>query len=356
MPSDRLEVIVGRKADWPSRGIRMKTILGYLKDHFQTEGTVPFYIAYSLALIVAVAVNYHLDFETRYIGSFDPGWRRVAAHFCFYGVPYYVTLLLYSIFCGKTDFWRNRGFLLTSFIGLLLFSIYSSTSVHQEIAGALAPRELHRFTRKCAYNIVRPVVAVIPLLLLWLAMDRKILFKVKGRDVTPLEGQGRNGYRPFLYGFGLEYFDWKIYALMLAIIAPLIVGASFGEDFISYYPRYFPTSEPETYNIPGWVFQLLFELCYGVDFVFTELFFRGFLIIGMIRYLGKGAVPPMVAWYAFIHFNKPLLETVGSVFGGFILGVIAYRTLSIYGGVMIHLGVAYLMEIAAIGQRLADRS
>lgn len=333
----------------------MKTILGYLKDHFRTEGNLRFYVAYALALAVAVAVNYHLDFESTFIGSVDPGWRRAAAHFCFYAVPYYVALLLYSIFCGKTDFWRNKGFLLTTFVGLLLFSVYSSTSVHQEIASSFAPRELERFTRKCAYNVVRPVVAAIPLILFWLLMERKTRFEVKGRDVTPIEGAGRKGYRPFFYGFSVRYFDWKIYALMLAIVAPLIVGASFGEDFISYYPRYFPTVEPATYGLPGWAFQLVFELCYGVDFVFTELFFRGFLIVGMIRYLGKGAVPPMVAWYAFIHFNKPLLETVGSVFGGFILGVIAFRTLSIYGGVMIHLGVAYLMEIAAIGQRLADR-
>jgi hypothetical protein len=39
---------------------------------------------------------------------------------------------------------------------------------------------------------------------------------------------------------------------------------------------------------------LIYELCYGWDFVPTELMFRGFLVIGMVRVLGHGAVLPMV--------------------------------------------------------------
>jgi membrane protease YdiL (CAAX protease family) len=54
----------------------------------------------------------------------------------------------------------------------------------------------------------------------------------------------------------------------------------------------------------------------------------------------------MVVAYAMIHFEKPLLEALSSIFGGLVLGIISYRTKSIYGGVIIHLGIASTMEIA----------
>jgi membrane protease YdiL (CAAX protease family) len=55
----------------------------------------------------------------------------------------------------------------------------------------------------------------------------------------------------------------------------------------------------------------------------------------------------MCVYYITIHFGKPLGETISSFFGGLLLGVIAYRTKSIYGGIIVHLGIAYLMELFA---------
>jgi membrane protease YdiL (CAAX protease family) len=58
----------------------------------------------------------------------------------------------------------------------------------------------------------------------------------------------------------------------------------------------------------------------------------------------------MVAVYTFIHFEKPLMEAVGSAFGGLALGLITQNTRSIYGGIVLHLGVAFMMEIAGAVQ------
>jgi len=43
-------------------------------------------------------------------------------------------------------------------------------------------------------------------------------------------------------------------------------------------------------------------------------------------------------------------EAISSFFGGFILGVHALEKRNIFGGIVIHVGIAYLMEIAAIWQ------
>ena len=96
------------------------------------------------------------------------------------------------------------------------------------------------------------------------------------------------------------------------------------------------------------IYTLLYELSYGTDFLTIESFFRGFVVLAFVRYVGKDAILPMAAFYCTIHFGKPLFECITSYFGGIILGVIVYNTRSIWGGFIVHLGMAWLMDIFAI--------
>ena len=50
------------------------------------------------------------------------------------------------------------------------------------------------------------------------------------------------------------------------------------------------------------------------------------------------------------HFGKPIPETLGSVFGAYVLGVIAMESRCILGGTAINAGVALLMNAAALLQ------
>jgi len=104
---------------------------------------------------------------------------------------------------------------------------------------------------------------------------------------------------------------------------------------------------------PAWVYKVLFELSYGTDFFSIELFFRGFLIVGFMKWVGKDAIIPMACFYCTIHFGKPLGECISSYFGGLLLGIVAYHTRSVYGGLFVHLGIAWLMELGGyIGNML----
>jgi hypothetical protein len=38
-------------------------------------------------------------------------------------------------------------------------------------------------------------------------------------------------------------------------------------------------------------------------------------------------------------------ECISSFFGGLILGVVIYHTRTIFGGLMVHLGIAWMMEL-----------
>lgn len=156
-----------------------------------------------------------------------------------------------------------------------------------------------------------------------------------------------------LYGLSAKKFDARPYLIMLLIMLPLIAIASTQADFLQSYPklnRVLPL--PDGAN-PGWVYKLLFELAYGTDFFSIELFFRGFLVIGLMKWAGKEAILPMACFYCTIHFGKPLGECISSYFGGLLLGIVSYHTRSIYGGLMVHLGIAWMMELGGfIGSAL----
>jgi hypothetical protein len=128
-------------------------------------------------------------------------------------------------------------------------------------------------------------------------------------------------------------------------MVPLIAAASTQPDFLSMYPK-LKDVDTALYDVKNkWLYHLLHELSYGSDFISVELFFRGFLILAFVKVVGKDAILPMACFYCTIHFGKPLGECISSYFGGLILGIVVYNTRSIIGGLMVHLGIAWLMEL-----------
>jgi hypothetical protein len=198
------------------------------------------------------------------------------------------------------------------------------------IAGELRlPAELWSFFRKCSNSVLRGLGLVLTALVLKLVWDRE---------------------RPGFYGLSWRGFNATPYLSMLAIMAPLIVWASFQPAFLATYPIYTPDTAPEYLGWPSLAAIGVHELCYAQRFVGVEVFFRGVLLLGMVRWMGRAALMPMVVLYALWHFGKPFEEAVGSVFGGYFLGVIALCSRRITGGVIVHMGVALLMNWAAYAQ------
>jgi hypothetical protein len=147
-------------------------------------------------------------------------------------------------------------------------------------------------------------------------------------------------------GLTTKGFSPRPYLLILLCMAPIIALAATQHDFQHAYPKLRNIAFINGYTHPLWPWRLLYEISYGFDFVSVEVFFRGFLVIGLLRWAGPSAILPMTAFYCTIHFGKPLGECISSFAGGLTLGVIAWRTRSIIGGLMAHLGIAWMMEIA----------
>lgn len=142
---------------------------------------------------------------------------------------------------------------------------------------------------------------------------------------------------------GLKRANVKPYFILLIGAVGIAALASTQADFQAHYPR-FEKLWPE-----GGAMQisriLFFEISYALDFYATEYLFRGFLILAFVRYLGPEIILPMAIFYVTIHFGKPLGETISSFFGGMLLGIMAYYSKSIWGGIILHIGLAWLMEL-----------
>jgi hypothetical protein len=152
-------------------------------------------------------------------------------------------------------------------------------------------------------------------------------------------------YKDNFFGCTWKGFAWKPYLSLLLLMIPLVAAASTQPDFLRMYPKLANINEVLDGVTYKWIYYLLYELSYGSDFISVELFFRGFLILSFIKFAGKDAILPMACFYCTIHFGKPLGECISSYFGGMLLGIIVYNTRSIVGGLIVHLGIAWLMEL-----------
>lgn len=298
----------------------MAIFLSYFRDFFKTIHPALLIFCFSYAALI-IFLNYRFQIEPKIIFNLPDRCHRFVGfyivYFCAFFIPYVILMLL-------------KGGQLTSFKSLLglvivapaIFALKVSFGGLSQLFENSVGAPWGRF-----YGIIvnlpsRLVLAVIPLVLIWW------LGKYKS---------------PF-FGATLHGFSWKPYLMMLLIMIPLVAWASAQNDFLHTYPKLKQVAFIESHVRFPWLSRLFFELAYGIDFITIELFFRGFLVLAFVRYAGQEAVLPAAVFYCSIHFGKPMAECISSFFGGMILGILVYRTGSITGGLMVHLGIAWMME------------
>lgn len=160
------------------------------------------------------------------------------------------------------------------------------------------------------------------------------------------------------YGLATHHTDFKPYVLLCMIVFAGMWVASYISDLAEYYPRYLVSGGPrfaKAHKLDEWVTTVIYEIVYGFNFLSVELFFRGFLVLGFARVLGGHAVLAMVGAYVFLHFSKPLTECISSAFGGYLLGILTFYTYRIWGGVILHVALAWSMELFAWMQKASEQ-
>jgi membrane protease YdiL (CAAX protease family) len=133
-----------------------------------------------------------------------------------------------------------------------------------------------------------------------------------------------------------------IYLGLFVLVSPAVLIAAQNQSFYLTYPFY-KWANRSALDLWMW------EAMYAIQFLSLEFFFRGFILKGLAPKFGSAAIFVMVVPYCMIHYGKPLPETFGAIIAGTILGTLALRTRSIWGGVVIHVGVAITMDMLAVG-------
>lgn len=145
-------------------------------------------------------------------------------------------------------------------------------------------------------------------------------------------------FRDKPWNYGVRIGNWKLgiiaTAAALAIMALVLYRVGKIPEFRSYYHRY----------AIDWSELVLDTALYMFPW---EFLFRGYMLFGLERSIGAGAIFVQTIPFVLIHFGKPFLETLACIPGGFILGYIAYRTRSFLPCFVIHLGIYMMMVFFA---------
>lgn len=291
----------------------MKGITAYIRQYL-AQASLPVHCLSAIFLSFLIYVNYAFGLN-RAIYALPqplPFFVWYALLFGAFALPY----LLFRFFDTKRFAWSKQLYVLV-LLAPFVFAWKMTAPVK------LFPEGYTYFLwNSTSYFTIKALVVTGMLLLLRM---------VCGKDET-------------LMGLRSPAYSLQPYMLMLALMVPLIAAAATQADFLAVYPKIRSMTAKADLENPMKV--LLFEAAYGIDFFTIELFFRGFLVIYFARWAGTRSILPMAVFYCVIHFGKPLGECISSFFGGMLLGIVSYHTRSIWGGLAVHLGIAWLMELA----------
>ena len=136
---------------------------------------------------------------------------------------------------------------------------------------------------------------------------------------------------PSAYGFGFGHWREGLFwtAVGCAGMSVILWFLAQSGDMQSYYAARGNESAWKTVYITA------------VEMFGWEFIWRGFMLFALIPHIGLGpalwiqAIP-----FAFMHLNKPEIETLSTLFGGFAFGWVAWRTNSFVYPFLIHTYIA----------------
>ncbi len=308
----------------------------YFKDYFKNDFDGKLHLIIVIFWLVCLTANYNIgsvngNFEDDIL---DLQFRGKPIYFLlfflFYAFAYFGTVLICIFYKKDKIWWQNRTFWGVSLAGIAILAFDIGFYWESTIPQLLLPQNLWNYGSRAFDRMISLFTNILPLYILW-----------RWTKISDAH----------FYGLTLKNSRLKPYFLMIAAMLPLLAWASFQPDFLQQYPTYRGFGAAQILGVPEWLTVLFYEIAYGIDFISIELFFRGFLVIGVGALIGKKAILPMAVLYSFIHFGKPMGEAFSSFFGGYILGVVSFYTRHIFGGLIVHLGIAWLMELFAFLQK-----
>jgi hypothetical protein len=298
----------------------LSSIFKYISEFYQKEFRLTYFLVILFLLGIYIYLNYWHNLESRFAAGGKTRGSNFLGYYLLYLIPFASAFLLQLFFYKDCSYYQSRWFWIILLLAPAFFSFRVNFDFQETLIKNIWSSDAQIFWLRCLNWVVRVFVVLVPVLIIWFIKDRN--------------------NQPFYGTAALQYV--KPYLIMLLIMIPLIALASTQKDFLQMYPK---AKFIAQLDLPAkkWHY-VIYELCYGFDFVSIEFFFRGFLILSLLKICGPHCIVPMACFYCTIHFGKPMGEAISSFWGGLLLGIVSYNTQSIWGGLMVHLGIAWLME------------
>jgi hypothetical protein len=160
-----------------------------------------------------------------------------------------------------------------------------------------------------------------------------LIVRVGHREPLSSVGFGLSGARRHL----------PVYLGLFALMIPVLLLVSRRPEFLETYP--FVKRAASDRRV-----LLLWEAAYVLQFFSLESFFRGYLLFTAARVMPLAAIAVSAAPYTMIHFHKPFPECMAALGAGLLLGFLALRYRSFFGGFVLHALVAVTMDVLAIAR------
>jgi len=145
-------------------------------------------------------------------------------------------------------------------------------------------------------------------------------------------------YRENPKEYGFSFGNWKLgltYTVFgLLVMTPILYYLVKGNTTMK---SYYAVLEP---GLPWTTF---------LDLVGWEFFFRGWILFAYSRKFGDDALWLQAAPFALAHINKPDVETLSTIFGGFAFGWVAHQTKSFIWPFLIHWFISTFVILVASG-------
>jgi membrane protease YdiL (CAAX protease family) len=145
--------------------------------------------------------------------------------------------------------------------------------------------------------------------------------------------------------YGLKAGDYKaglsITLIFVVVMAFFIWLMSASKSFGYYYP---PLNLLKT----SWGLFYLYLAGLFIYMIAWEFIWRGFMLFGLEEKFGYYSILIQMIPFLILHNGKPAVETFGAIIAGLALGILAFRTRSIFYCVITHFCVMFSINFISI--------
>lgn len=149
-------------------------------------------------------------------------------------------------------------------------------------------------------------------------------------------------FKSRLHDFGFTFGDYnagiKLSLGFIFLMLPVIWFVSSEPAFGAVYPLLGQARD-------SWTIFIIYEAGLFIYLIAWEFIWRGYMLFGLKEKFGYYAILIQMIPFLILHDGKPPIETFGVIFGGIALGILAYRTKSIYYCIVVHACIMFSIDL-----------